>query len=117
MLLVYFSYTYLPIDETGFSNAEDLPGETTISGGNLNMLYGSVGARYNLMDDPPLNTRPYLVAGVGWFYAESEDVTVENTILGELFAPGGRENALGVNVGIGVDFPISPTLNGFVEIQ
>jgi opacity protein-like surface antigen len=117
MVLVQLNYLYVPIDEDGFRKADDLPDDATLQGGDLNHVYLSVGARYNLLNNSPLKIKPYLVGGVGWYYVETDAVTGQSSSLGPISGAGGSQNVVGFNIGVGFDFPIVSTVNGFVEAQ
>jgi len=117
MLLVYANYTYFGIDESGFRTVEELPDDTTLQGGDLTNVYLFVGARYNLLKDPPGNVKPYLVFGGGAYHIEADPISGSSPSLGTISGPGGSENVFGVNIGIGADFPLGATVNGFGEVQ
>jgi hypothetical protein len=117
MVLVYLNYTYFGIDEAGFRKADELPDDASLQGGDINNIYLFVGARYNLMKDPPLKVKPYLVFGGGAYYIEADPISGSSPTLGSIDAPGGSESVFGVNIGIGADFPIAATVNGFGEVQ
>jgi hypothetical protein len=111
------SYTYVPIDEAGYRKVDRLPEDATVEGGDLSIVYLSAGARYNLLKDPPKWTKPYIVAGAGWYRIEAKDVNVKSTTIGDRTGLGGYENAFGLNAGLGTDIFVSPTVNAFVEVQ
>jgi opacity protein-like surface antigen len=54
--------------------------------------------------------RPYLVGGVGWMWVHSGDITYSGGQLG-----GGKESAFAITLGLGVEFPVSFSLNAFVQ--
>jgi hypothetical protein len=117
MFLVNLNYTYVPIDEAGYREVDELPEDTSLEGGDLSIIYLSVGARYNLLKDPPLRTKPYLIGGAGWYHIEAKDVTGQSSIIGDILGVGGSEDAFGLNIGVGTDISLSLTANAFVEVQ
>ncbi len=117
MFVVNLNYTYVPIDETGYKKVDDLPDDATLDGGDLSIIYLSVGARVNLLKDPPRWTKPYLIGGAGWYRIEAKDVTGESPTAGDFSAKGGLEDVFGLNIGVGTDIYLSPTANAFVEVQ
>jgi len=117
MFVVNANYTYIPIDESGYKKVDNLPDDATLDGGDLSIIYVSVGARYNLFKDPPQWSKPYLIGGAGWYRIEAKDVKGKSPTAGEFGAEGGLEDVFGVNVGIGTDISVSPTVNAFVEVQ
>jgi len=117
MFVVTGNYTYISIDEEGYRKVDELPDDASVEGGDLSIIYLSAGARYNLLKDPPKWTKPYVIAGAGWYRIEAKDVTVESTILGQRTGLGGYEDVFGLNAGVGTDIFVSPTVNAFVEIQ
>jgi outer membrane autotransporter protein len=117
MVIVMLNYTYVGVDEDGFRKVEGLPGDASFDGGAVNIIYTSFGARYNLLKNPPAHSKPYVVGGVGWYYVKSDDLTLDSSLFAPLTFLGRSENAFGLNVGAGSDFPISDTVNAFVEVQ
>jgi outer membrane autotransporter protein len=115
MALVTLNYTRVDLDQDGFRTSNSLPSGAVVDGGAVDIIYLSFGGRYTFLKNPPERWKPYVVGGAGWFYIESDDLTISGAATGR--RPGGSENAFGVNVGVGSDFPISPTISGFVEVQ
>lgn len=117
MFVFKINYTLLPIDDAGFREADNLPDDAEISGGDVDLWYVSAGARYNVTQNPVLHAKPYAVGGLGWYRIESADVTVSSPTIGEKSGSGASENVFGFNVGAGADILISPKVSAFVEIQ
>jgi opacity protein-like surface antigen len=117
MFLVSLNYTYVPIDEEGYKKVDELPEDASLDGGDLSIIYLSVGARYNLLKEPLARTKPYLIGGAGWYRIEAKDITEKSPSVGDRVGVGGTEDVFGVNIGVGTDISVSPTVNAFVEVQ
>ena len=117
MLVFTVNYTFLPIDQAGVRNADGLPDDTTIDGGDIAIWYVSFGARYNLSNNLVFHSKPYVIGGAGWYRGESTDITATSPTIGEQIGQGGYENVFGFDVGAGADIPISPKVDAFVEVQ
>jgi hypothetical protein len=115
--LARFGYTRLSVDEEGFRLQENLPDDTAFDGGDIDMLYISAGARYYPLRNPPRYVKPYVVGSAGWFHIESDTLIASSSVLGTKVDTGGSESAFGASVGVGSDFPITPTVSAFFEAE
>jgi opacity protein-like surface antigen len=112
-----FGYTKLGVDPENFVKEEDLPEDTIVDGGDLDMLYISAGARYYPLRNPPPRVKPYVLASVGWFRVASDTLIASSPILGTEIDNGGSESTVGLSIGVGSDFPITPTVSAFFEAE
>ncbi|MFQ5511542.1 MAG: outer membrane protein [Candidatus Krumholzibacteriia bacterium] len=113
-----FDYNYFGLDSDkagglfpGFTNV------TSVDRGSLSTLYLWTGLRARVLPASVRSFfRPYVLGGIGYFRLDIDETTILHD--------GGRtrvdydpQNVLGVNVGAGVDIPITKRADLFTEGQ
>jgi opacity protein-like surface antigen len=103
------------LDESSFY--EDLGVEPTlgsISGASVNAFSVTGGLRVGKSN---ATINPYGAFGAGYYRLSIADVTVEGFGLFSQTIPGATRNAFGVNLGGGVQSPVSPSMSVFAELR
>jgi opacity protein-like surface antigen len=104
------------LDESGFY--EDLgvdPSLGTIDGASVNALSVTGGLRLGKTNG---SFNPYGAFGAGYYRLSISDVTIQGFGLTVAqTVPGATQNAFGINVGGGVQAPMSPTMSVFGELR
>ena len=104
------------LDESGFY--EDLgidPSLGSIDGASVNALSITGGLRLGKTNG---SINPYGAFGAGYYRLSISDVTVQGfgLTIAQTF-PGATDNAFGINVGGGIQSPVSPAMSVFAELR
>ncbi len=111
--LAYHNY---PLDEEAILKKLSLSGSgTTIEGGSATFFTALLDGKYYFRDNPLISS-PYLIGGIGYFGLEFEEVIARYGNQSKT-ASGSSQSDLGVEIGIGADFPLSPEHNFFLQLK
>lgn len=85
----------------------------SIEGGSIFILLISINVRGHLIQDLE-EVKPYILGGIGYFIKSTDDIIISSDGINESISME-TENAIGLNGGVGVEFPLSITSSFFIE--